>query len=300
MLIDQITHKELQRMIGRDAEGGRLEFKVDIPVHKQNQRDQAARNILPARDAWWSNKSLSDFGRDILLEEVVAFANAQGGQLFLGVDEEDDTTLAKAICPVPRIADLEGCFRDCLLSCVEPWLPQVGVRAIETDGQGGGVLVIEVQPSRLGPHRVTGTLRVPVWRGDKCMFATIPEVHEMVLRNARRFDEVQAILTSRSEALEADFRTFLSSRRERNIMAQTEDLAIDAWVKKNSVRAIAIRITICAHDDLGIPRLATFDPLIPPTTCVTERTAEGTSMLPNISQMWPQPGETQRFLGGVR
>jgi hypothetical protein len=205
MPVEQITPTELHAMIGRDAEGSRLEFKVDIPVHRQNQKEQATKNIVPARDAWWSDKPLGDHGRDKLLEEVLAFANAQGGRLFLGMDEEEDTTLAKAICPLPRVADLEGRFRDGLLSCVEPRLPQVGVHAIETDGQGGGVLMIEVQPSRLAPHRVIGTLQVPIRRGDKCMSMTMPEIHEMVLRNARRFDEVRRTLTSRQEGLEAGF-----------------------------------------------------------------------------------------------
>ncbi|MGA8908679.1 MAG: ATP-binding protein [Acidobacteriaceae bacterium] len=281
MPIKQITHAELQAMIGRDAEGVRLEFKVDIPVHKQSQKDQATKNTAPARDAWWYGKPLGAHGRDKLLEEVVAFANAQGGQLFLGMDEEDGTTLAKAICPLPRIADLEGRFRDCLLSCVEPRLPQIGVRAIETDGQGGGVLVIEVQPSRLGPHRVTGTLQVPIRRGDKCMPTTMAEVHEMVLRNARRFDEVRATLASQMEDLEPAFRTFLTS-------------------KTGTFNAYGIRIAICAHDDLGIPRLPKFDPLIPPATCIKKQTAQGPAALTEIAYPWSDPCSSERFLGGVR
>lgn len=300
MPIGLITHADLDAMIGRDAEGVRLEFKVDIPVHKQSQREQAAKGIVLARDAWWSGKPLGEHGRDKLLEEVVAFANAQGGQLVLGMDEEDDTTLAKAVCPLPRIADLEGRFRDYLLSCVEPRLPQVEVRAIETDGLGGGVLVIEVQPSRLGPHRVIGTLQVPVRRSDKCMPMNMPEVHEMVLRNARRFDEVRATLASRVEGLEPAFRNFLTSQINIDITGGTEDSRIESWLGQRKLSAYGIRITICAHDDLGITRIATFDPLIPPKTCIAEQIAHGSATHAKIDGLWPEFGRSERFLGGVR
>jgi hypothetical protein len=241
MPVEQISLADLQAMIGRDAEGARLEFKVDIPVHRQSQKDQAARHIVPARDAWWSGKPLGEHGRDKLLEEVVAFGNGQGGRLFLGMDEEDDTTLAKAICPLPRIADLATRFHDCLLSCVEPQLPQVAVCSIETDGQGGGILVIEVQSSRLAPHRVIGTREIPIRRGDKCMSMTMPEVHEMVLRNARRFDEVRATLTSRIEELEPDFSAFLMSRIDTKIFGGDEDIGI--WLQQKKFSAFGIRIT---------------------------------------------------------
>ena len=300
MPVEQITPTELHAMIGRDAEGSRLEFKVDIPVHRQNQKEQVTKNIIPARDAWWSGKPLGDHGRDKLLEEVLAFANAQGGRLFLGMDEEEGTTLAKAICPLPRVADLEGRFRDFLLSCVEPRLPQVGVHAIETDGQGGGVLVIEVQPSRLGPHRVMGTLQVPIRRSDKCMPMTMQEIHEMVLRNARRFDEVRTTLTSRLEGLEPAFRTFLTSKMDIEIAGGTEDSRIQIWLAQKNLSAYGIRITICAHDDLGIPRLATFDPLIPQKTCIAEQTAHGQVTPIEMVGLWPEFGRSEKFLGGIR
>ena len=287
--IGLITREELVAMLERDAEGSRLEFKRDIPMHRQNQEKQVAPGGETPRDRWWMGKSVGEHGRDKLLEEVVAFANAQGGQLFLGIDEEKDTTLAKAICPLPRIADLEGRFRNYLLACVEPRLPQFEVRAIETDGMGGGVLVIEVEPSRLGPHRVTGTLQVPVRRGDKCLPMTMPEVHEMVLRNARRFDEVQATLSSRIKGLDSEFSEFLEGRGLHPGVSEWKDLG-----------AYGMRIVVCAHDDLGISRLPAFDPLIPPQSCIAEQTVHGPRPWANTAAIWARSNRSEKFLGGVR
>jgi hypothetical protein len=300
MAIDRITHTDLQAMIGRDAEGDHLEFKVDIPVSRESQREQAVKNIVPPRDGWWSGKAVGNHGRDELLEEVVAFANAHGGCLYLGIDEENDTTLAKAICPIPNVVDLAGRFRNHLLSCVEPRLPHMDVVAVETDGQGGGVLIIEVEASRLGPHRVTGTLQIPIRRGDKCMPLTMSEVHEMVLRNSRRFDQVQATLMARMADTEPAFRAFLTSKIDTQIAGGTADSRIGIWLRQKSFSAYGVRITICAHDDLGIQRLQSFDPLIPKKTCVAEQTAQGPIIDDDMIAFWPEPGHSEKFLGGVR
>lgn len=300
MSIETITHADLQAMIGRDVEGERLEFKVDIPVHRQSQREQAAQGIRPPRDAWWTGKQLADYGRDKLLEEVVAFANAQGGVLLLGIDEDPSTTLATAIIPLPRIADLEVRFRDYLLSCIEPRLPQMALRAIETDGKGGGVLAVEVQPSRLGPHRVTGTLQIPIRRADKCMAMTMPEVNAMVLRNARRFDEVRSTLDRRAEEVEIGFYQFLRRGIDIKVSGGSEDSHIDIWLQQKKLSAYGIRVTICAHDDLGIVRIGTLDHLIPDKRCVAEQTNQGPVTHLEMVGLWPESGYSERFLGGVR
>lgn len=297
--ISEFSVSKLLAMVGRDAEDARLEFKVDIPVHQQSRKDQALKGIIPPRDGWWSNKPIADHGRDRLLEEIVAFANAQGGRLLLGIDEEDGTTLAKAICPLPRIADLEARFRDFLLSGVEPRLPYVEIFGLETDGRGGGVLVVDVEPSRLGPHRVVGSRQVTIRRGDKCVPMTMAEVHEMVLRNSRRFDVVRTALASRADNLRFAFRTFLKSKVGSEFVGGEADDRVEAWRKQKNFSALAIRINVHAHDDVGISRLGSFDPLVPPRSLVKEQAQEGTPHS-ELTMFWPDFGRSERFLGGVR
>ncbi len=291
---------DLQAMINRASEGQRLEFKVDIPVHPQNAKEQRSKGHVQPRDGWWSNKAISDHGRDRILEEVVAFANAQGGRLVLGMDEDPATTVATAICALPRVVELEARFRACLLSCVEPRLPQIEIHAVETDGIGGGVIVFEIEASRLGPHRVTGTQQVPVRRGDKCVNATMPEIHEMVLRNARRFEDVQRTISSRMSSLEPLLLADLDGRHRNTIIGGSDESRIEGWLKQNSMAAFAFRILLVAHEDLGIARIRTFDHLVPDKRCIGERGSGRPAANIELVGLWPEQRSAHRFLGGVR
>ncbi len=298
--VENLSTSDLKAMLGRNAESYILEFKRDIPVHRQNRTEQGEGGFKVPRDTWWTGNKLADYGRDSLLEEIVAFANADGGRLLLGIAEEPETTVVSEIHPVPKIAELESRFRDYLLACVEPRLPQFVVRGLETDDQGGGVLVVEVQPSRVGPHRVVGTRAITVRRGDKCMQATMSEVHAMVLRNARRFDDLRTEVDLRLKGLQQAFYDFLAPRVE---LKSTETLTQDAthkWLEQSGKCAFAIRVAVCAHDDLGIRRLASFDPIIPDKRIVAQKTANGNESCTGMNDLWPELGNGERFLGGVR
>lgn len=52
------------------------------------------------------NRPVMEFGRDKLLEELVAFANADGGVLILGMIEGGSKpTTAEGLDPLPEIGD---------------------------------------------------------------------------------------------------------------------------------------------------------------------------------------------------
>ena len=283
-------------MIGVSQEGHRLEFKEDLQVHETRVRQVAAEGGGRPRDTWWRDqRSVAPHGRDEVLEELVAFANAQGGTLVLGM-EEDDARTAKALTPLPAIAALENRFRAFLVEHVEPRLAYCRVHGVQTTPDGGGVLVFDVEPSRLGPHWVRSTRRATIRRDDKCMPLSMAEIQAMTFRNARRFDEVRATVNERLQALEGEFLDFLLPRVAANTVGPTDERRVAADLKQGRRSAFAIRSVVVAHDDIGIGRLQTFSSLIPPQTCIG---IAGSTAMRDLTAFWPTGGHSRRFLGGV-
>ena len=293
----RITKADLETMVGSAVEGQRLEFKADIPVHPQRQAEKGGAR---ARDAWWDGKpTVGDHGRDKLLEEVVAFANAQGGRLVLGMDEEaDGRPVAAGLRALPRVAELAGKFRDWLVDCVEPRLPAADVQAVEFDGDGGGAVVVDVEASRLGPHWVKGTRKAAVRRDDKCLGLTMTEVHEMVLRNARRFEDVRAVLDRGVGALTEEFKEFLLSDAATRVIGGSGGQASRSTPE--TLPAYAIGALVVAHEDLGISRVSSFADYVPPRTCIGQVVGGGGVDGRGMNGLWPGPEHGTRCLGGIR
>jgi predicted HTH transcriptional regulator len=111
-------------------------------------------------DAWHQGKTeVGTAARDKIVSEVIAFANAHGGTLVLGIAEtKDKPPRAERIVPVRECADLAGRLVHMLRDVVEPpFAPFPTVRPVETSGRDG-VVVIQVAASRNAPHRNTSTL----------------------------------------------------------------------------------------------------------------------------------------------
>src|SRR5438034_3976646 len=107
---------------------------------------------------WLTGGDIGNHARDQILSEVVAFANAQGGSLLLGIEEtRDKPPRAYAVRPLPRVGELARRFEDQARSCIDPPLPRLQIRAIETEHGGSGVIVFRASPSRAAPHRLTTT-----------------------------------------------------------------------------------------------------------------------------------------------
>jgi predicted HTH transcriptional regulator len=126
---------------------------------------------------WFTGGDIGDHARNEILAEVIAFANAQGGSVVLGIEETPDKPpRAHAITPMPRVGELARRFEDQARSCIDPPLPRLQIRAIETDGQKGGVVVFRVSPSRAAPHRLTTTRESFVRRGSSSVRMTIGDI----------------------------------------------------------------------------------------------------------------------------
>ena len=293
-----VSSDDIKEMIGRDSENLHLEFKEDIPVSPQAAREYARNHAGVARDGWWSGRSVGDYGRDKILEEVTAFANASGGSLFIGIAEEDKTAIAKSISPLPRITDLAGVLRNHVLACIEPRLPHFEVQDIATDAVGNGVLLIRVDASRLGPHRVSTSLKVPIRRGDQCMSMSMAEVHDLVLRNARRFDEIRSRHEKKRRLFDLAQEEFLLLKCAKSSVAGGIDVGVAAWLSESGTCFYGIHIMLQAHEDLGITRIEDLSDL-----AVSENSfllaESGANEVAVGYSGWPCPSGFTRMLGGA-
>jgi hypothetical protein len=160
-LID-VAQVNLDQLVAESArEGPHLDFKRDLP-------------------AAWTNDAKHEF-----LADVTAFANAGGGDLIFGVDE-DGQAQASALAPQP-IANPDQEVRrlqDFLLNLVEPRLPGVQIQAVPvTVGTTTGYsVVVRVPQSWAGPHRVKTNQHFFVRDGLRKRQLDIPEVRSLFLR----------------------------------------------------------------------------------------------------------------------
>ena len=192
----EIDIQDIKSLIDSEVpEGEQIEFKESLST----KGDSA--------DPWMSGKDrIGDRAKNEMLEEVVAFANAHGGALLLGIRESDTKPpVAAEISPIPRCADLAERLQLVFRDCVEPQLPRIEIFAVPTESDGG-VVIIRVGRSRLAPHRVTKTLVCPVRRSDRCEKMSMREIQDMTLNVSRGIERLERWLSERSERFQQEFK----------------------------------------------------------------------------------------------
>src|SRR6266446_7554706 len=78
--IEGIAFADIQELVSEGAEEGiRLEFKRTLPAEGGQP------------DRWFRDQSaIGGYARDNIAKEIVAFANAYGGIVIIGIDETGD------------------------------------------------------------------------------------------------------------------------------------------------------------------------------------------------------------------
>ena len=180
--------KDIEALLAAKVpEGGRLEFKRELSARKGK------------KDSWATDKKLSDAAKKQILHEVVAFANAYGGMLLLGLAEtESNPPVADRVVPMPHCADLAERWRLVFRDSVEPPVPQLQIHAVPTDGDAG-VVVFQVGRSPMAPHRVKPTLECPIRRADRCENMTMREIQDMCVNTARGLERLEQQLETRAQ-----------------------------------------------------------------------------------------------------
>jgi len=120
-----------------------------------------------------------------MLHDVIALANAEGGYLILGI-EEDLAGRPVHMVPFENAHKISQAIRQTCLDGISDRVEGLEVRAYET-GFNQGIIAIRVPPSEWRPHMVTLDHRTDFYRrydtDKRCM--TIGEIRELVLSNPR-------------------------------------------------------------------------------------------------------------------
>ena len=181
----RITWADIERLVAdQQVENDLVEFKQAL--HTKNGQPHP----------WYcGSDKVDEKARNALISELVALANTFGGWLFLGIAEKDGVPpRAWKICPVPRCEALAQKLHQMIDECVDPKIPDFRVVPVMPPTSDAGVLVIQAGRSPSAPHRLAPTRQVYVRRNDRCVEATMAEVHTLVLSTQRR--TVEALWTA--------------------------------------------------------------------------------------------------------
>ena len=228
--MDQIGPDDIRELIDSEVpEGDQIEFKEAL----------STRDGSP--DRWVAHQDgIGDRARNEILEEAVAFANAYGGALVLGIAEsETRPPVGASISPIPRCADfverLKLVFRD----CVDPQIPRVEIFAVPTEDDGSGVVIIRTGRSRMAPHRVKPTRKCPIRRADRCEEMSMREIQELTLNLSRGMERLERLLAERSELFQQEFKCLSDPDNAFGIrmtaMPVSDEIRIDRVYSHNSV-----------------------------------------------------------------
>jgi hypothetical protein len=194
--IRDITAEDIQQLLKEEwPESFDLELKSEIPTEKGE----------PDR---WERRGdgVGPFGRDKILREIVAFSNAQGGTLILGIlESNDDPKRAVGKNLLARCAELAERFALMIRDNIEPRLAFVECKGIPLSEDGKGVVIIRVPTSKLGPHWVVSTRDATIRRGARSESMTMSEIQDLTLKLARDADATERESDRRSDIIIAGF-----------------------------------------------------------------------------------------------
>lgn len=179
----------LEKLVENETpESSLLELKQDLPL-----KDGAA--------GWRARSRIHASERDGLAKEIVALANAYGGEIFVGIAESNDfPKRAIAIAePLPNIEELADRLRTALASVISPPIVGLSIRAIKPDLQDtSGYLLIDVPASIQAPHGFGSPTAAYVRRDDRSEPATMHDLQSLFWESRTNRERVE---TERSRAL---------------------------------------------------------------------------------------------------
>jgi len=172
----KVTQADLVHLISeRQSEGQRLDFKGALPTA-------------------WNDKAKND-----LQSDVAAFANATGGYLVFGMEQDADGCAAKLV-PQAFNPDTDAMRVESILGDgVEPRMPGCKVQPVpvDVDGTTGYAILVYVPQSWVGPHRVKSSRHFYLRDGLQSRPVDVPELRSMFIRSESQAERVRAFRTER-------------------------------------------------------------------------------------------------------
>lgn len=187
--------KPLQSLIASDIE----QICKDAVQESDVVEFKEALSAKDGPDGWHSGTDhVGDRAKNEIVREVVAFANAHGGTLILGIEEsEDHPKRAKDIKPIRACADLASRIAMFCRDLIDPPLsPQPAIVPVPVDGDAG-VVVVSVARSRNAPHRRTSDLESFARRADRTAKMTMREIQDLTLQVDRGLAAIERRFTER-------------------------------------------------------------------------------------------------------
>jgi hypothetical protein len=189
--LESITVADLEGLIGA-RETGELEFKGTLPFVPTKGQPEVSDRWIEKGDR------IGAFARDQLLAEIVAFSNADGGTLVLGLHEtKDDPRCAENLEPLPSCEGLAKRLLDAAEEIIEPRLSAITARALPINDKGDGYVLVRTGKSLFGPHRLTTTREFYVRRGERTARMTAREIRDHSYNLARAGDTVRQTFDQR-------------------------------------------------------------------------------------------------------
>jgi hypothetical protein len=178
----------------RAAEGQYIDFKRNLSGRGETGSD-------------WNDGSEAINPRAVneLARALVAFANAEGGWLVLGIEEAAGRPArAEKITPLRACHDLARRLQQSLSERIDPFPLGLQIAGIETAAEGHGVVIMRMSASPYAPHGVRsdqgGGWQCYARRNDECRPMTMRDIQERTLEVNRGMSAVEAIFERRREA----------------------------------------------------------------------------------------------------
>ncbi|MAT97230.1 MAG: hypothetical protein CL608_08820 [Anaerolineaceae bacterium] len=221
--IENLVITDIERLIEEGyPEGTYVEYKRELPSRRPNG------------DPWLEgSSSISDYARNQILEEVVAFANGQGGNLILGLAESDEKPpRAAAISPLPRCAELAEKIRLQARDCISPKLPLLKTKEIVVDDMGAGLVVINVPQSRAAPHRLEHNAHCYLRRNDRSEKMTMREIQELTIQRSNFLEEVDNKFVKSHEKFQRLLKNNFGGSSAQGIRVTLIPVSSEIWVNR--------------------------------------------------------------------
>ncbi len=217
---EKISKQDIQSLIDSQVpEGEKIEYKRELPESGHSD--------------WIGKEKIRDKAKDKILKESVAFANAHGGALLLGIDEsKTKPPVAAKISPIPRCKALAERLKMVFRDRVEPQLIRPEIFAVPTDGDSGVVVIRVGGLSRLAPHRVTDTRICPIRRQDRCEELSMREIQDMTLNVSRGLERLDKRLTDRRGRFEQEFSYLENPSKAFGVRVTAVPLGDDIWYER--------------------------------------------------------------------
>ncbi|MEQ8227823.1 MAG: ATP-binding protein [Rhodospirillales bacterium] len=199
------TEADIQKLLeDRAYELPTLEFKKDL--HEKKGGDSA----------WFKGEcKVSDSAKERLLSELIAFANANGGFLVLGIEEDNGkpprATDYHLLPDIHKLAEqLNGMCRD----LIDPQIPNLHICPVEIGGNGRGVIVFKVPRSPIAPHRFQANGQIYIRTNLNCeRLKSMREVHDLVVRRYKeKYEAVWSVVYQTIDGNHAGILTMTNGR----------------------------------------------------------------------------------------